>query len=181
MARFMRDRCVATAAPTNFNPRFGNFKSVVMPLAGLSDKASAIVQLTASGEASAKTSATKLIVVVWLRTARNRMRGRPFKKGESGNRGGRPKVIAELRALARACYGKVQQMVENEDDLSNKTAEELRAEVLADIANMFPDLRLVPAKPRNSLRSQRFAGSVGSRRKMRVTWINPAVHQSVSG
>ena len=32
------------------------------------------------------------------------MRGRPFKKGESGNPGGRPKVIAELRALARA-YG----------------------------------------------------------------------------
>ena len=111
------------------------------------------------------------------------MRGRPFKKGESGNPGGRPRVIAELRALARAHapdaikelarlaikakseaarvaairelldrgYGKAQQMVENEDDLSNKTAEELRTEVLADIANMFPDLRLVPAKPRNSL------------------------------
>ena len=30
------------------------------------------------------------------------MRGRPFKKGKSGNPGGRPKVIAELRALARA-------------------------------------------------------------------------------
>ena len=30
------------------------------------------------------------------------MRGRPFKKGESGNAGGRPKVIAELRELARA-------------------------------------------------------------------------------
>jgi hypothetical protein len=29
------------------------------------------------------------------------MRGRPFKKGESGNPGGRPKVIAELRELAR--------------------------------------------------------------------------------
>ena len=90
------------------------------------------------------------------------MRGRPFKKGESGNPGGRPKVIGELRALARAHapdaikelarlaikakseaarvaairelldrgYGKVQQMVENEDDLSNKTAEELRTEVI---------------------------------------------------
>jgi len=111
------------------------------------------------------------------------MRGRPFKKGESGNPGGRPKVIADLRALARAYapdaieelarlaikakseaarvaamrelldrgYGKAQQMVENEDDLSNKTAEELRTEVLADIANLFPDLRFVPAKPRNSL------------------------------
>jgi hypothetical protein len=29
------------------------------------------------------------------------MRGRPFKKGESGNPGGRPKVTAELRELAR--------------------------------------------------------------------------------
>jgi hypothetical protein len=111
------------------------------------------------------------------------MRGRPFKKGESGNAGGRPKVIAELRALARAHapdaikelarlsvkaksetarvaairelldrgYGKAQQMVENEDDLSNKTAEELRAELLADFAAMFPDFRIVPAKPPNSL------------------------------
>ena len=111
------------------------------------------------------------------------MRGRPFKKGESGNPGGRPKVIAELRALARAHapdaikelarlaikakseaarvaairelldrgYGKAQQIVENEDDLSNKTAEELRAEVLADLAALFPDHRLVPAKPRHSL------------------------------
>jgi hypothetical protein len=111
------------------------------------------------------------------------MRGRPFKKGESGNPGGRPRVIAELRALARAHapdaikelarlaikaksetarvaairelldrgYGKAQQIVENEDDLSNKTAEELRKEVLADFAALFPHLRLVPAKPRNSL------------------------------
>ena len=30
------------------------------------------------------------------------MRGRPFKKGQSGNPGGRPRVIAELRDLARA-------------------------------------------------------------------------------
>ena len=29
------------------------------------------------------------------------MRGRPFKKGISGNPGGRPKVVAELHALAR--------------------------------------------------------------------------------
>jgi hypothetical protein len=28
--------------------------------------------------------------------------GRPFKKGQSGNPGGRPKVIAEVRELARA-------------------------------------------------------------------------------
>jgi hypothetical protein len=31
-------------------------------------------------------------------------RGRPFKKGESGNPGGRPKVTAELRALARGRF-----------------------------------------------------------------------------
>ena len=124
------------------------------------------------------------------------MRGRQFKKGESGNPGGRPKVIAELRELARAHapdaikelarlaikaksetarvaairelldrgYGKVQQMVENEDDLSNKTAEELRTEVLADIANMFPDLRLVPAKQRNSLAESKVR---------RISWIAP--------
>jgi hypothetical protein len=30
------------------------------------------------------------------------MRGRPFEKGMSGNPGGRPRVIAELRDLARA-------------------------------------------------------------------------------
>src|SRR5215470_1879744 len=113
------------------------------------------------------------------------MRGRQFKKGESGNPGGRPRVIAELRALARAHapdaikelarlaikaksesarvaairelldrgYGKVAQMLaaENEDDLSNKTADELRKEVLAEFAALFPDLRIVPSKPPNSL------------------------------
>src|SRR5215467_2692408 len=29
------------------------------------------------------------------------MIGRPFEKGQSGNRGGRPKVVAEVRELAR--------------------------------------------------------------------------------
>lgn len=37
-----------------------------------------------------------------LRTADNRtMRGRPFEKGVSPNPGGRPRVVAELRELAR--------------------------------------------------------------------------------
>ena len=61
--------------------------------------------------------------------------------------------VAAIRELLDRGYGKTAQMLaaENEDDLSNKTAEELRTEVLADIANLFPDLRFVPAKPRNSL------------------------------
>ena len=59
--------------------------------------------------------------------------------------------VAAIRELLDRGYGKAQQIVENEDDLSNKTADELRTEVLADIAALFPDLRLVPAKPRNSL------------------------------
>src|SRR6476660_7513960 len=32
--------------------------------------------------------------------------GKPFKKGQSGNPGGRPKVIAEVKELARAHTGK---------------------------------------------------------------------------
>ena len=113
------------------------------------------------------------------------MRGRPFKKGESGNAGGRPKVIAELRALARAHapdaikelarlaikakseatrvaairelldrgYGKAGQapVTENEVDPTDLTAEELRRELLAEFAALFPDLRIVTSKPPNSL------------------------------
>ena len=113
------------------------------------------------------------------------MRGRPFKKGESGNPGGRPKVIAELRELARAQapdatkelarlaikaksetarvaairelldrgYGKAGQapITENEVDPSDLTAEEVRKELLADFAALFPDLRIVTSKPPNSL------------------------------
>ena len=126
------------------------------------------------------------------------MRGRQFKKGESGNPGGRPKVIADLRALARAHapdaikelarlaikakseaarvaairelldrgYGKTVQTLaaENEDDLSNKTAEELRKEVLADFAALFPDLRIIPSKP---------PGSLAESKVRRLSWIAP--------
>jgi hypothetical protein len=60
-------------------------------------------------------------------------------------------VLRQYAKLLDRGYGKAQQIVENDDDLSNKTADELRTEVLADIAKLFPDLRLVPAKPRNSL------------------------------
>jgi hypothetical protein len=59
--------------------------------------------------------------------------------------------VAAIRELLDRGYGKAQQIVENEDDLSNKTAEELRKELLADFADLFPDLRIVPAKPPNSL------------------------------
>jgi Family of unknown function (DUF5681) len=113
------------------------------------------------------------------------MRGRPFKKGESGNPGGRPKVNTELRDLARAHapdaikelarlaikaknetarvaairelldrgYGKAGQVLdtENEVDQSNLTAEELQTEIFAEFADLFPDLRIVPATLLNSL------------------------------
>jgi hypothetical protein len=109
------------------------------------------------------------------------MRGRPFKKGESGNPGGRPKVIGELRELAREHapdaikelarlaikaksetarvaairelldrgYGKAAQVLDTELDTENeadqsKTFEEWRAEILADLAKVFPDYRFVP-------------------------------------
>ncbi len=37
-----------------------------------------------------------------MSTKKKMPRGRPFKKGQSGNPGGRPKAIAEVRDLARA-------------------------------------------------------------------------------
>ena len=50
-------------------------------------------------------------------------------------------------------FGKAGQVLveENEADISYLTSEELRAELLADFAAMFPDFRIVPAKPPNSL------------------------------
>jgi hypothetical protein len=54
--------------------------------------------------------------------------------------------------------------IENEVGPSDLTAEELRKEVLADFATMFPDLRLVPAKPRNSLAESKVR---------RLSWIAP--------
>ena len=59
--------------------------------------------------------------------------------------------IAAIRELLDRGYGKAQQMVENEVGPSDLTAEELRAEVLADFAVLFPDVRIVPSKPPNSL------------------------------
>ena len=59
--------------------------------------------------------------------------------------------VAAIRELLDRGYGKAQQVVENEDDLSNKTADELRSEVLADFAALFPDLRIIPSKPPGSL------------------------------
>jgi hypothetical protein len=50
-------------------------------------------------------------------------------------------------------FGKAGQVLveENEADISYLTSEELRAELLADFAALFPDFRIVPAKPTNSL------------------------------
>ena len=72
--------------------------------------------------------------------------------------------VAAIRELLDRGYGKAQQIVENEDDLSNKTAEELRKELLADFAALFPDFRIVPAKPPNSLAESKVR---------RINWIAP--------
>ena len=72
--------------------------------------------------------------------------------------------VAAIRELLDRGYGKAQQMVENEDYLSNKTADELRSEVLADFAALFPDLRIIPSKP---------PGSLAESKVRRISWIAP--------
>ena len=107
-------------------------------------------------------------------------RGRPFEPGQSGNPGGRPKALGELRDLARTHaaeainelarlavkarsesvrvaairelldrgYGRATQFLAADNDTipTDKTADELRTELLTDFALLFPDYRLVPNK-----------------------------------
>ena len=107
-------------------------------------------------------------------------RGRPFEPGQSGNPGGRPKALGELRDLARTHaaeainelarlavkarsesvrvaairelldrgYGRATQFLaaDTEAISCDKSAGELRAELLTDFALLFPDYRLVPNK-----------------------------------
>jgi hypothetical protein len=61
--------------------------------------------------------------------------------------------VAAIRELLDRGYGKTAQIqaAENDADLSDLTAEELRTELLADFAAAFPNLRIVPATLPNSL------------------------------
>jgi hypothetical protein len=65
--------------------------------------------------------------------------------------------VAAIRELLDRGYGKAQQMVENEVGPSDLTAEELRTELLADFAALFPDFRIVPATPRRRLNNVRLS------------------------
>ena len=53
--------------------------------------------------------------------------GRPFKKGQSGNPGGRPKVIAEVKELARAHTGEA---IETLVSIMTKRRQPRRREIL---------------------------------------------------
>ena len=61
--------------------------------------------------------------------------------------------VAAIRELLDRGYGKAGQapITENEVNPSDLTAEELRKELLAEFAALFPDLRIVTSKPPNSL------------------------------
>ena len=112
---------------------------------------------------------------------RGQARGRPFEPGQSGNPGGRPRVIGELRDLARTHapeavrelarlamhaksetpriaairelldrgFGKATQPIVADGEVvpDNLDLESLRAEILSDVARVFPDLELVPKRP----------------------------------
>ena len=107
-----------------------------------------------------------------------RPRGRPFEPGHSGNPGGRPRVVGELRELARVYapeairelarlalkaksetarvaairelldrgYGKPTQFLAAGTEIipADITAAELRAELIADFARIFPEFEMVP-------------------------------------
>ena len=56
------------------------------------------------------------------------MRGRPFKKGQSGNPGGRPKVLGDIQALARE---KSPRMIEILEDIADNAKSHPQARVAA--------------------------------------------------
>ncbi len=113
-------------------------------------------------------------------------------RGKSGNPGGRPRVIAELRNLARHYapaaieelarlalkaksetvrvsairelfdrgFGKPTQFVaaDNEAIPSDMSAAELKTEVLASFATLFPEFRIVPVEQSTLIAEQRKDG-----------------------
>ena len=62
-----------------------------------------------------------------------------------------------IRELLDRGYGKATQVLEAENEvaLDDINAEELRTTILAQFADLFPDYRLVPIKPPNSLAPKR--------------------------